>query len=226
MGMIQVLVVEAGGMMSSAIDKDGGLWLWGAVPEPSAGVQITDSDSYHKSDEFELANIDKPGHVLALRHQRVRRVACGNEHILALVEDGSGSVECYAWGSNSYGQLGLGDFEARDMPTLVTAVAAAPRMGITIVDFACGAFHSVVVTTTLGRDDDDGGETEKERRTRDDARAAAQLMDHVMTSPKLRGRVMPPEQYMKSPRARARQPGGYTTRKLGPNQHVQLTELT
>lgn len=153
-------MVEAGGMMSSAIDKDGGLWLWGAVPEPSAGVQITDSDSYHKPDAFDLVNVDKPSRVLALRDQRVLRVACGNEHILALLEGRHGNgVDCYAWGGNAYGQLGLGDFEARDMPTLVTAVPAVP--GATIVDFACGAFHSVVVTTTSGDE-----ETESDSSTR------------------------------------------------------------
>jgi alpha-tubulin suppressor-like RCC1 family protein len=35
------------------------------------------------------------------------RVACGNEHIVALVE-GRDGADCYSWDSNSYGQLGLG----------------------------------------------------------------------------------------------------------------------
>ncbi|KAG0563182.1 hypothetical protein KC19_8G009800 [Ceratodon purpureus] len=202
----KVVAVEAGGMMSSAIDNEGGLWLWGAVPEPSAGVQITDSDSYQKADAFELANIDKPERVLALRDQRVRRVACGNEHILALVE-GRNGIECYAWGSNSYGQLGLGDFEARDIPTQMTALKV-PQYGL-IVDLACGAFHSTIVTMKAGEED-----LETERET--EYAAMAKKMDRppvMMESPNLRGRAMP-EQYIDSPRMRTRQldqrgQGGY-----------------
>lgn len=201
---LQIVVVEAGGMMSSAIDKDGGLWLWGAVPEPSAGVQITDSDSYQKSDAFELANIAKPERVLALRDQRVRRVACGNEHILALVE-GRNGIECYAWGRNAHGQLGLGDFEARDMPTPM-ATLKIPQCG-TIVDFACGAFHSAIVTVKVGDNEADKVETEYAAMARKMERPP--VMMEQMASPNLRGRAAP-ESYMESPRMRTRQlHGGY-----------------
>lgn len=194
----KVMVVEAGGMMSSAVDDEGGLWLWGAVPEPSAGVRITDSDQYYKSESFELANINQPERVLALRGLKVRRVACGNEHILVLV-DGPDGIACYSWGSNAYGQLGLSDFEARDVPTQVTALAAH-QVGV-IVDFSCGAFHSAIVTMKEDDSSDHGGDSESS------SMAGRMHVEQGMASPRLRARV-PSDQYLESlasPKGRARQ---------------------
>lgn len=188
-------MVEAGGMMSSAIDQEGGLWLWGAVPQPAADAQTS-----RESDSFELASIDRPQRVLALRGLKVRRVACGSEHILALV-DGRSGVQCYSWGGNAYGQLGLGDFSPRDTPTVVAALGAQ-QVGV-IVDFACGFFHSTVVTV---KDLDSGNNMNQ---------IGSPLMDQVMASPQLRGRVMP-EQYMESPRVRSKQGYPYSV----PNNNI------
>lgn len=181
----RLAAVEAGGMMSSAIDKEGCLWLWGAVPQPSADTQTS-----READSFELANIERPQRVLALAGQKVRRVSCGSEHILALV-DGYSGVQCYGWGGNAFGQLGLGDFAPRDTPTVISALGAQ-QVG-TIVDFACGFFHSAVVTVN---DNSDPGDNPNQ--------TGSPLMDQVMDSPKLRGRMMP-EQYMESPRVRSKQ---------------------
>ncbi len=45
----------------------------------------------------------------------VVKVACGNEHVVALVSAGEiykgDDLLCYSWGNNSRGQLGLGDKE-------------------------------------------------------------------------------------------------------------------
>ena len=41
--------------------------------------------------------------VSSLTHTRVLTVACGKDHVLALTESG-----VYGWGSNAYGQLGIG----------------------------------------------------------------------------------------------------------------------
>lgn len=191
-------MVEAGGMMSSAIDHDSGLWLWGAVPQPTADAQTTSRES---DNSFELANVDKPQRVLAFSGLKVRRVACGSEHILALA-DGRYGVQCYAWGGNAYGQLGVGDFSPRDTPTVIAALGAQ-QVG-TIVDFACGFFHSVVVAVK-----ETSGEFGEQT-----------TMDQVMVSPKLRGRITP-EQYMESlasPRVRSKQGYPYSVPNTRHNQ--------
>lgn len=198
-------MVEAGGMMSSAVDQDGGLWLWGAAPQPSVNAESPQSNS------FELANINKPERVLAFTGQKVRRVSCGSEHILALV-DGRNGVQCYAWGGNANGQLGLGDFENRDIPAKVASLAGQ-QVG-TIIDFACGFFHSVVVTAK------DGESSDQESESSSMARRNPQLMDQVMSSPKLRSR-MTAEHYIDSlgsPRMRSKQGYPYSV----PNGNTRI----
>ncbi|KAG0557999.1 hypothetical protein M758_11G167500 [Ceratodon purpureus] len=200
---VKVTMVDAGGMMSSAIDQEGGLWLWGAVPQPSADAQSP------QSNPFEPANIDKPERVLAFAGHKVRRVSCGSEHILALV-DSRGGAQCYSWGGNANGQLGVGDFEPRGIPTKITSLAVQ-QVG-TIVDFACGFFHSVVVTAK------DGESSDQESESSSMARRNPHLMDQVMASPKLRGRITP-EQYMESPRVRSKQGYPYSV----PNSNSRIS---
>lgn len=135
----QIMLVEAGGMISCAIDLDGCLWLWGAVPNP------TEYSNSNKRSSFALGNVEKPEKVRALMGLRVYRVACGNEHIVAIVEGRNDTAsDLYSWGSNCFGQLGLGDVENRPCPEVVPTFAAS-AVG-TVVDLACGAFHSAVLT--------------------------------------------------------------------------------
>jgi alpha-tubulin suppressor-like RCC1 family protein len=47
----------------------------------------------------------------------------------------------YAWGCNSYGQLGLGNQSGQQKPTLVSSLA-----GIPIAFIACGGNHSFAVS--------------------------------------------------------------------------------
>lgn len=128
-------------MASSAVDLDGCLWLWGAIPTPSGHHHHQRS----RARDFSLiSNTERPERVQELMGLRVYRVACGNEHILALVEGRDDTEnDCYAWGSNSYGQLGLGDAKDRAYPQVVKGLAAS-AVG-SIVDLACGAFHSAVL---------------------------------------------------------------------------------
>jgi len=51
----------------------------------------------------------RPTHLVALDEHRIQRLACSAKHMLALAEDG----RVFAWGSNDWGQLGLGP----DQPT-------------------------------------------------------------------------------------------------------------
>lgn len=126
--------------MSSAVDKDGALWLWGAVPNPS---EYLDTTVVSRTRNHHLVNVEKPERVRCLLGLRVYRVACGNEHIVAVAEGRENAVECYTWGSNQFGQLGLGDVRARLSPQVVKALAAS-AVG-SIVDLACGGFHTAIL---------------------------------------------------------------------------------
>ncbi|KAH7296673.1 hypothetical protein KP509_26G033600 [Ceratopteris richardii] len=127
--------VEAGGMMSCAVDQDGLLWMWGYCPSFENKTNET---------SFSLTVLQAPQPMTCFQGFHVKKVACGNEHVLALVDDHlAGNHVCYAWGNNRYGQLGIGNCEAQVKPQLVAALnqeTAGHLIGV-----SCGAYHSAVL---------------------------------------------------------------------------------
>lgn len=69
----------------------------------------------------------------------VMKFDCGLDHTIALVKSG----KIYVWGTNTCGQLGLGDFESRDLPCeLVLPLLTHTK----IMSFSCGAEHTILIT--------------------------------------------------------------------------------
>ncbi|XP_072086198.1 ultraviolet-B receptor UVR8 isoform X1 [Arachis hypogaea] len=134
-GSIKIHAVKAGGMMSMAIDNRGTLWMWGNCPQESKG-------------EFSLVSSFIPMPILAFHGLNVAKVACGNEHVVALVSAGESNngedLVCYSWGFNNHGQLGLGDRENRAHPEVVKTFDEESPW--TIYDIACGAAHTALLT--------------------------------------------------------------------------------
>ena len=65
------------------------------------------------------------------------QVSCGYGHLAFINDKG----EVRIWGNNQYGQLGLGDTEPRDYPTLI------PEL-IDVVQISCGYTHTALITGT------------------------------------------------------------------------------
>lgn len=135
---LKISSVKAGGMMSLAIDNLGALWMWGNCPQP-----ISSSD-----DMFSLSSISTPVPVWDFYGHMVVKVACGNEHVVALVSAGEtykgNDLVCFTWGTNNHGQLGLGDTESRSHPHIVPTFSDWSMWSA--YEVACGAFHTVVLT--------------------------------------------------------------------------------
>ncbi|XP_020216541.1 ultraviolet-B receptor UVR8 isoform X2 [Cajanus cajan] len=130
---LKICAVKAGGMMSLAIDNRGTLWMWGNCPQQS------------KEGGLALVSSFTPTPVWDFQGHSVVKVACGNEHVVALVSAGESyngeDLVCYSWGNNNHGQLGLGDRESRLHPEVVkTFDEESPY------EVACGAFHTALLT--------------------------------------------------------------------------------
>jgi alpha-tubulin suppressor-like RCC1 family protein len=67
-----------------------------------------------------------------------RSVSCGHEHTVAIT-----SKDVLAWGSNEWGQLGLGD-SAQDMCSRPYPIRHLHDMMVTQV--VCGKYHTICVT--------------------------------------------------------------------------------
>ncbi|KAH1213296.1 Ultraviolet-B receptor UVR8 [Glycine max] len=134
---LKIIDVKAGGMMSLCIDNLGALWLWGNCPQQS------------KEGDFSLISNFTPTPVWDFHGHTVVKVACGNEHVVALVTAGESykgvdDLVCYTWGNNSHGQLGLGDTKNRPRPQVVKTFDLESPWAI--YEVACGAFHTALLT--------------------------------------------------------------------------------
>ncbi|KAI3935787.1 hypothetical protein MKX01_032971 [Papaver californicum] len=158
---LKVCSIKAGGMMSLAIDNLGGLWMWGNCPPLSHNSNV----------EFSLVSSPTPLPVWHFHGHTVSKVACGNEHVVALVSAGETftgeNLVCYSWGNNNHGQLGLGDNENRFHPDVIeTFDHKAPW---SVYDVACGALHTAILTrrkvsgnVVLSSNNDSAGLEERE----------------------------------------------------------------
>lgn len=71
------------------------------------------------------------------KHQKIKKFVSGAEHCLALTSNG----DILSWGCGLRGQLGHGDINSIEIPTLIEALA-----GIKIIDIGAGGFHSTAVS--------------------------------------------------------------------------------
>ncbi|KAJ0097762.1 hypothetical protein Patl1_28023 [Pistacia atlantica] len=78
-----------------------------------------------------------PQPIKALHGLRIKQIACGDSHCLAVTMEG----EVQSWGRNQNGQLGLGTTEDALVPQKIQAF-----QGVSIKMVAAGAEHSVAVT--------------------------------------------------------------------------------
>jgi alpha-tubulin suppressor-like RCC1 family protein len=132
----------------------------GAVVDVSCGknftVFVTEKGSVYTMGENENGSVlgnesvskssFEPVKVDGLDGVKIRKVAAGQKHILALAEDGS----VFSWGcakalsaklgSSSIGVLGHGDKESRARPTRIEGLK-----GVKVKHIACGGQHSAVL---------------------------------------------------------------------------------
>ncbi|KAA0065043.1 ultraviolet-B receptor UVR8 isoform X2 [Cucumis melo var. makuwa] len=138
-GSLKICDIKAGGQISFAIDDLGALWMWGNCPKPNGENEV--SLSYVSS--------FTPSPVWEFHGHTVVKVACGNEHIVALVSVGetynkAEDLVCYSWGDNSHGQLGLGDRDSRARPQIIETFNEASPWAV--YEIACGAFHTALLS--------------------------------------------------------------------------------
>ncbi|XP_017205802.1 RCC1 and BTB domain-containing protein 2 isoform X2 [Oryctolagus cuniculus] len=123
-----VVNIACGQMCSMAVVDTGEVYVWGYNGNGQLGLGSG-------------GNQPTPCRVAALQGIRVQRVACGYAHTLVLTDEG----QVYAWGANSYGQLGTGNKSNQSYPTPV--VVEKDRI---IEIAACHSTHTSAAKTQGG----------------------------------------------------------------------------
>ncbi len=137
-----VVAMAAGWDHSAALLQDGSVWAWGSSCQGQLGDGVCDSNRWSTHPVPVLG----PGGNSRLA--RVRAVACGTHHTVALSDDGT----VWAWGGNWEGQLGIGTSqtdahpEAKYRPFPVQVVGIGGRGHLQNVKaVAAGVFHNLAV---------------------------------------------------------------------------------
>ena len=122
-----VVAISAGGYHTLALASDGGIYAWGYKAL---------GDGKNASSSVPVP-VDRSG---ALAGKSVVAIEAGDSHSLALTSDG----KVFAWGDNTWGQLGTGNTSDGVVPMPV--VASGDLAGKFVVAIAAGNSHSLALT--------------------------------------------------------------------------------
>jgi alpha-tubulin suppressor-like RCC1 family protein len=123
-GLTGVTAVAASWTHSLALKSDGTVWAWGANESGQLGDETTDPRT-------------EPVQVHGLSEVRVIAIAAGDDFSLALDDDGG----VWAWGTNGWGQLGIGTTSNYESTPVKVATTDA------IASIAAGQQHSLALAT-------------------------------------------------------------------------------
>lgn len=121
---VKIARVSCGADHTLALTDKGEIWAWGVGQFGNIGTGNT-------NDEFEPVKIEFGGKDAFVTH-----CAAGGKHSLACTKDGN----CYSWGHNGGGRLGLGHSRAVLSPTQIEYL-----IGKEIVYVAAGEAHSAAI---------------------------------------------------------------------------------
>uniref|UniRef100_A0A8C6LFI6 RCC1 and BTB domain containing protein 2 n=8 Tax=Nothobranchius TaxID=28779 RepID=A0A8C6LFI6_NOTFU len=124
-----VINIGCGQLCSMAVLDNGEIYGWGYNCNGQLGLGNN-------------GNQQTPCRIAALQGINVVQVACGYAHTLALTDEGF----VYAWGANSYGQLGTGNKSNQALPTLINT--DKERM---VEVAACHTSHTSAAKTQSGQ---------------------------------------------------------------------------
>ncbi len=137
---LKLVSVASGAFHSMAVSDSGVLYAWGWNTKGQLGQGVV----------YTGGNSPTPLVVHSLRNQGafIRRVAGGFAHTVAEGYIGNPDQSfIWAWGANDKGQLGLGDFVPRSLPTRIPTLLTLDNFPILVQDLKSGLFHTVILST-------------------------------------------------------------------------------
>ena len=121
--------VACGDYHTLCLLEDGSVYAWGGSLHKKLGARERGKD------------FRSPAHVIGL--QRVKKVACGDFHSVALTVDG----KIYSWGGGgsffNKGQCGHGNNKDVENPEIIKSLE-----GKFVTDVVCGGYHTLALTKT------------------------------------------------------------------------------
>ncbi|MCL2862085.1 MAG: leucine-rich repeat protein [Firmicutes bacterium] len=125
----RVVSVSTGTNHSLAIDEFGNLWAWGS----NANGRLGDGTAMGRTSPVRINTAGR------INNARIVSISAGNGHSLAIDEFGN----LWAWGLNSYGQLGDGTTTSRNSPVQISIEVRGEN--VKVVSISAGNEHSLAI---------------------------------------------------------------------------------
>ncbi|XP_027205306.2 putative E3 ubiquitin-protein ligase HERC4 [Dermatophagoides pteronyssinus] len=124
-----IVKISCGSNHCLVLSEAGQLFSWGCNLFGQLGLG--------NREEYEIS---KPSLIKKLAPKQIIQISCGGNHCLALAKNG----EVYSWGSNAFGQLGLGNSGyCLSTPMLLISLQWTP-----VRQIAAGGSHSAILSCT------------------------------------------------------------------------------
>lgn len=120
----KITQVALGSTHTLALEDNGSVWGFGSNKYGQLGIG--------SSDEKKV----KPSTLPFWKDKKVKQISCGSWHTVVTLQNG----ECYSFGRGEDGQLGLGDKNNRDTPTLINGLKDKK-----VVNVSLGSWHSLAL---------------------------------------------------------------------------------
>jgi alpha-tubulin suppressor-like RCC1 family protein len=131
--LLNIESIAASGNYSAAVSASGEVYTWGDKANFRLGRAVASNDNYFAKQVRTNSTTNLTG---------IRQIACGGSHMLARTphpsESQGGLGQLWVWGTNSNGQLGLGNTTNQTYATLLSSITG-------VHDMSAGASHSVIV---------------------------------------------------------------------------------
>ena len=137
-----IISISCGRNHNVALRKCGSLYIWGDNEYGQLGWGSLEKNLYTSPIHglFSQCGLAKlPYHDFVL-DELIILVRCGNYHTIALAK----SSMCYVWGSNEYGQLGLG--HRKNQIAFPLQFDFFQKKSHIIIDICCGGNHTIALT--------------------------------------------------------------------------------
>ncbi|KPL98446.1 RCC1 and BTB domain-containing protein [Sarcoptes scabiei] len=124
-----IISLACGANHTLALTKSGQVFAWGRNNYGQIGINSNTDQSI-------------PVKIIALEPHFIKMIQCGGSHSMAVTENGT----LYAWGGNSFGQLGLGNCLHQITPQLVKMPKFKDSaIKVVVKSIACGEHHSLIL---------------------------------------------------------------------------------